>query len=138
MGVDPTDTVLYNGTLVPIDGRDAWPLLLHEGVTDPREWLPVTEATLINTRTNYKLVVSAHSVGWNYKNCTGSAKPMGKTCQFAEDNSAQLPFPALPKAHFHLCFLDSEWCICPPEQELHFHAGTRTMLQFYRPLHTRR
>lgn len=42
-GVDPTDTVMFNGKLRPIDGVDVWPLITGTNTTQPRPLTAVTE-----------------------------------------------------------------------------------------------
>ena len=62
-GVDPTDTVVYNGTARPIDGRDMWPVLTGQAADLGREWLPTTNQSLVwNSR--WKLITAAPATHW--------------------------------------------------------------------------
>eukprot|EP00038_Savillea_parva_P011469 m.197762 g.197762 ORF g.197762 m.197762 type:complete len:512 (+) comp20214_c0_seq1:161-1696(+) len=90
VGVDPTDTIHYNGVVAPIDGMDVWPAIV--GTTNvTHEWLPVTEVSLLwNGR--YKLLREAYSTNWYTPNCThltdnrtefpcvDGSKPSSTTC----------------------------------------------------------
>eukprot|EP00039_Didymoeca_costata_P008916 m.118640 g.118640 ORF g.118640 m.118640 type:complete len:528 (+) comp14282_c0_seq1:62-1645(+) len=62
-GVDPTDNAMYNGTIRPIDGIDAWPVLTGAKQDLGREWLPTTNQSLIWNST-WKLITSAPSTHW--------------------------------------------------------------------------
>eukprot|EP01047_Picozoa_sp_COSAG01_P040235 COSAG01_NODE_3372_length_6178_cov_83.041125_3_plen_139_part_00 len=68
-GVDPTDSVVYNGTVRPIDGIDAWPTLSGVSASLGREWLPTTNQSLVWNST-WKLITAAPSTHWFTPNDT--------------------------------------------------------------------
>jgi len=63
-GVDPTDNVTFGGIPRPIDGIDLWPVLTGQKKSLGREWLPVTNQSIIWNST-YKLITGAPSVSAN-------------------------------------------------------------------------
>lgn len=60
-GVDPTDNVTFKGIPRAIDGRDVWPVLTGVKPDLGREWLPVTNQSIVWNST-YKLITGAPSV----------------------------------------------------------------------------
>jgi hypothetical protein len=48
-GVDPTDTVVLAGAKRPIDSVNVWPILTKQTVVPPRQYLPTTESSIIDT-----------------------------------------------------------------------------------------
>eukprot|EP01052_Picozoa_sp_SAG31_P019268 SAG31_NODE_1398_length_8501_cov_5.407046_8_plen_121_part_00 len=78
VGVDPTD--IYEGH--DVDGVDIWPMITGENLTNPREYLPVTEQSIIwNGR--WKYFSSSDSAfgfnGWSFPN--GSKLPQRPNVQ---------------------------------------------------------
>ena len=63
VGVDPTNTVDFNGTARPIDGIDVWPLLLSRASESPRDYIPTTEDSIVY-QGRWKLLTSAPRQGW--------------------------------------------------------------------------
>jgi arylsulfatase A-like enzyme len=72
--VDPTDTIIYNGSSRAIDGIDAWPVLMGKNETLGREYLPLTDhgwsgGGWNNTRaiiwqSKWKLLTNEKSTHW--------------------------------------------------------------------------
>ena len=56
VGVDPSD--VYDGH--DVDSLDMWPLITGQNATNPREFLPVTEQTII-----WKGQYKYHSESWS-------------------------------------------------------------------------
>ena len=69
VGVDPSD--VYNGH--EVDSINVWPMITGANLTNPREYLPVTEQSLI-WKGQYKYFFSSDSPfgfdGWSDKNNT--------------------------------------------------------------------
>ena len=57
------DDVLYNGTVRPLDGIDAWPVLTGAAKDLGREYFPATNQSLIWNST-WKLITTAPSTHW--------------------------------------------------------------------------
>ena len=69
VGVNPTD--VFEGH--DVDGIDIWPMITGENLTNPREFLPVTEQSII-WKQQWKFFSSSDSPfgrsGWSYPNGT--------------------------------------------------------------------
>jgi hypothetical protein len=77
VGVDPTD--IYNGH--DVDSIDVWPMLTGTNATNPREYLPVTEVSIIwQGRYKYFSTTNSSFGSTNWQNTDASFNGTGGGC----------------------------------------------------------
>lgn len=72
-GVDPTDNVVFEGKMRPVDGVDVWPMLTGTNTSQPRPITPITEVSIVDTSTAgkwWKLITLAGQSGYYTINST--------------------------------------------------------------------
>jgi hypothetical protein len=133
-GVDPTDDVMFEGVVRPIDGVNVWPAMLasvNASKTDPdepttylHEYLPTTGSTII-WQERWKLITGESSTIWYTPNNTHI--PDNWPCR-----GGKPPSPPAPKANCTVsvagygCHAEH---YCGPGESFHTHTKATAALE---------